>query len=102
MAEQYIITVEFLLHSDEKMDKFFEYVSKNAKDSLQTEPGCLRFDVLIPKDSSRTVFLYEIYKDQTAFKNHLNAEHYRIFDSSVRNLVALKTVRQFISTKDLT
>ena len=84
------------------MDKFFEHVSKNAADSLRLEPGCLRFDVLIPKDSSTTIFLYEIYKDQTAFENHLSAEHFKIFDTNVRNLVALKTVRQFISTRDLT
>ena len=84
------------------MEKFIEHVNKNAEDSLRLESGCLRFDVLIPKDSPKTVFLYEIYKDQTAFENHLNAEHFKIFDSNVRNLVALKTVRQFISTKDLT
>ena len=102
MAEQYIITVEFQLHSKEMMNSFLQHMNKNAAKSLRLEPGCLRFDVLIPQDSSKTIFLYEIYESKEAFKHHLNSEHLKIFNSSVKNLVALKTVRQFFSTKDPT
>ena len=68
LTEQYIITVEFELRSEEIVDEFFEYVSKNAEESLHREPGCLRFDVLKPKDSLRTIFLYEIYENKEALK----------------------------------
>ena len=84
------------------MNGFLQHINKNATESLRLESGCLRFDVLIPQDLSKTIFLYEIYENEEAFQIHLNAEHFKIFESSVKNLVALKTVRQFFSTKELT
>tara|TARA_B100000902_G_C26505614_1_gene526057 strand:+ start:85 stop:393 length:309 start_codon:yes stop_codon:yes gene_type:complete len=102
LAEQYIITVEFQLHSKEMMNGFLEHMNKNAAESLRLESGCLRFDVLIPQDSSKTIFLYEIYKSKEAFQLHLNTEHLKNFTSNVKSLVALKTVRQFFSTKEIT
>ena len=102
MAKQYIITVEFELHSKEMMTAFLEHIKKNAVDSLRLESGCLRFDVLIPKDSSKTIFLYEIYENKKAFQLHINTKHFKIFDSSVKNLVASKTLRQFFANNELT
>ena len=102
LVEQYIITVEFELHSKEMMYDFLQHINKNAADSLRLESGCLRFDVLIPQDSSKTIFLYEIYKNKKAFQLHLNTKHFKIFDSSVKNLVAFKTLRQFFANNELT
>ena len=102
LAKQYIITVEFELHSKEMMTAFLEHIKKNAVDSLRLESGCLRFDVLIPQDSSKTIFLYEIYENKKAFQLHINAKHFKIFDSKVKNLVAFKTVRQFFANNELT
>tara|TARA_A100000164_G_C21369745_1_gene523640 strand:- start:112 stop:471 length:360 start_codon:yes stop_codon:yes gene_type:complete len=102
LIEQYIITVEFQLHSKEMMNDFLQHINKNAADSLRLESGCLRFDVLIPQDSSKTIFLYEIYENKKAFQLHINAKHFKIFDSNVKNLVAFKTVRQFFANNELT
>ncbi len=102
MANQYIIIVEFQLHSKEMMNDFLKHVNKNATESLRLELGCLRFDVLIPDDSSESIILYEIYKNKESFQFHLNAKHLKKFNSNVKNLVAIKTVRQFSSTKELT
>ena len=41
-------------------------------------------------------------KNKESFQFHLNAKHLKKFNSNVKNLVAIKTVRQFSSTKELT
>ncbi len=83
------------------MNDFLQHVKKNAKDSLKIESGCLRFDVLLPREGSKSIFLYEIYESKKAFKHHLTTKHFKNFDRSVRKLVALKTVREFFLPKDL-
>ena len=41
-------------------------------------------------------------KNKKAFQLHVNAKHFKFFDSSVKNLVAFKTVRQFFANNELT
>ena len=84
------------------MYDFLQHINKNAAESLRLESVCLRFDVRIPKDSSKTIFLYEIYKNKKAVQLHLNAKHFKIFDSNIKNLVGFKTLRQFYANNELT
>ena len=95
MKDEYIITVEFQLHSIEMMNSFLKYITKNAKDSLKYEPGCFRFDVLVPSNSIKSIFLYEIYENKEAFGLHLISKHFEIFDSTTKHLVLNKIVREF-------
>ena len=37
---------------------------------LRDEPGTLQFEVLKPRDSDNTILLYEVYRDDAAFKAH--------------------------------
>jgi quinol monooxygenase YgiN len=37
---------------------------------LATEPGTLQFDLMIPRDESGRLYLYEVYADQAAFDVH--------------------------------
>ena len=97
MKNKYIITVEFQVHSMEMMRSFIKHVTQNASDSLEFEPGCLRFDVLVPSDSRTSIFLYEIYEDKEAFGLHLISKHFEVFDKSIKNLVFSKIVREFSS-----
>ena len=97
MKNKYIITVEFKVHSIEMMRSFIKHVTQNASDSLKFEPGCLRFDVLVPSDSRTSIFLYEIYEDKEAFGLHLISKHFEVFDKSIKNLVFSKIVREFSS-----
>ena len=98
MKDEYIITVEFQLHSIEMMNSFLKCVTKNAKDSLKYEPGCFRFDVLVPYKSTTSIFLYEIYENKEAFGLHLISKHFEVFDSKTKHLVLNKLVREFSAT----
>lgn len=68
------IVVEF--HAKPGMLAAFEaHIRDHAAQTLATEPGCERFDVLRPltadgePDGTR-VMLYELYTDQAAFDAH--------------------------------
>ena len=97
MKDEYIIIVEFQVHTTEMMESFIKHVNQNASDSLKFEPGCFRFDVLVPSDSETSIFLYEIYENKEAFGLHLLSKHFEVFDNNVKKLVFSKIVREFSS-----
>lgn len=92
----FALTVEFEV-SEVGFERFLALVRDNAARSVEAEPGCLRFDILVPEHApaSRTILLYEIYTDRAAFDDHLTSEHYRRFDAETRDLVRRKTALTF-------
>ena len=90
----YAIIVDFKLKANTRR-LFRRLVDANAKASLGSEPGCRRFDVLEPKGEVDRVVLYEIYRDRSAFEDHLNTPHYAAFDAAVTDLVAQKSVSEY-------
>lgn len=62
----------------ERFDKFVELMMVNARSSRK-EPGCERFDVVVPQDGAARIALFEVYKDEAAFKQHQGSDHYRAF-----------------------
>lgn len=87
----YVITVDFILKPD-AMTAFRKLIDSNAKDSCAHEPGCQRFDVLVPAGLDDRVFLYEIYDDRAAFDAHLKTPHFDVFNRESEALVLNKTV----------
>ncbi|MEK0085144.1 putative quinol monooxygenase [Benzoatithermus flavus] len=92
MDRRHVILVEFTL-APATRDAFRALVLENAAASMQREPGCRRFDVLVPEgDPGDRVILYEIYDDAAAFEAHLASEHYRRFAEAAGPLVLTKAV----------
>lgn len=88
----FAVTVAFEL-CDGAFGEFHRLVSANAAVSVDCEPGCLRFDVLIPAaPGPPDLFLYEVYASRAAFEVHLASDHYRAFDERTRALVRTKVV----------
>ncbi|MFC7397989.1 putative quinol monooxygenase [Chelatococcus sp. GCM10030263] len=85
----YTIIVEFLVNSQDRT-AFLERVTANAATSLRDEPGCERFDVLVPKDQADRIVLYEIYRDKAAFDDHCRSPHFHAFDKAVAGMVREK------------
>jgi len=85
------LTVTFALAPQDRAG-FLALVRENAAFSVQNEPGCLRFDVLVPLDTDCTVLLYEIYRSRDDFDRHLAADHYKQFDRATQGMVRTKTV----------
>jgi (4S)-4-hydroxy-5-phosphonooxypentane-2,3-dione isomerase len=87
----FAITVDFTLKPG-AMATFRKLIDKNARDSCVYEPGCRRFDVLVPGELGDKVFLYEIYDDRAAFDAHLKSPHFDVFDRESTALVLAKNV----------
>lgn len=95
-SNYYVITVRFQLRPGAE-ESFHDLVNENAAASVRDEPGCLLFDVLVPRDSSAGsyVLLYEIYTSRAALDHHVTTNHYRDFDAASRALIVHKEVREF-------
>ncbi len=90
----FVITVDFTVKPG-AMTAFRKLIDKNAKDSCADEPGCRRFDVLVPIESGDKIFLYEIYDDRAAFDAHLKTPHFEVFNRESEGLVISKKVVQY-------
>ncbi len=73
-------------------EAFLPLMARQARNSLEREPGCLRFDVWTDTERPDAVFLYEIYDGRDAFDAHLGSDHFKTFDAASAPLVAEKTV----------
>ncbi|HTS54844.1 MAG TPA: putative quinol monooxygenase [Burkholderiales bacterium] len=91
---RYVITVDFMLQEG-ALPEFLALIVENAHRSRTVEPGCERFDVLVPKDSTNHVFLYEIYRDKAAFSEHLKAPHFLEFNAASTPLVKDKKIVEY-------
>jgi autoinducer 2-degrading protein len=91
---RYVITVDFTLHEG-ALREFLRLIVENANRSRTVEPGCDCFDVLVPKDSTNRVFLYEIYEDKAAFGEHLKVAHFLEFNTASARLVKDKKIVEY-------
>jgi len=87
----FVVTVTFEAVLDYS-EAFLDRVRQQAEDSLAHEEGCVRFDVSVDPERPHRVFLYEIYRSETAFRLHLTTAHYKSFDADVEPMVASKAV----------
>ena len=88
-----VILVEFLV-KPEFVSRFTRLIRANAKASLEREPGCRRFDVLLgPADPCRFV-LYEIYDDAAAFDRHIETRHFKSFAAATEGQIVERSVRR--------
>ena len=92
-----VITVDFTIKPG-CMSAFRQLMDANAIASCRDEPGCRRFDVLVPADDADRIFLYEIYDDRAAFEAHLKSPHFIRFDRDSADLVLDKRGAQFTLT----
>ena len=78
-----------------QLQAFLPMMVANAKTSLETESGCLQFDVCTANENANRVFLYELYVDKAAFDQHLDSEHFRLFAEQSDNYIAAKDVEYY-------
>lgn len=90
----YVVCVTFKI-KNENIDQFMPLMMENAKASLEQEAQCHQFDVCVDESDKSTIFLYELYDDEAAFKVHLASPHFKEFDAAVGNMIADKKVQIF-------
>ena len=60
----------------EHLEEFLEGVRVHAANSAG-EPGCMRYEVLQDTTDPHTVCLYEVFRDEAAFQEHLTYGYYK-------------------------
>jgi quinol monooxygenase YgiN len=53
-----------------KRDEYLKHLKAHAQRCLSTEPGTLKFEILVPQQQADTVMLYELYSSREAFEAH--------------------------------
>jgi len=96
---RFVITVDFELH-DGVMAQFMPLMVDNADKSRTLEPGCDRFDVLVPGQGGNHVFLYEIYQDRAAFEAHLKSAHFLEFAQKTKPLIKGRVLGEYYIEND--
>jgi quinol monooxygenase YgiN len=71
----YVIIAPIQIKEGSK-DEFLAALLPNAQGAANTEPGCLRFDVIQDAGDPNRVWVYEVYTDEAAFRAHGQSEHY--------------------------
>ena len=96
-GKPYAVTVMFEVSPASYLE-FVELVKVNAHNSVELEPNCFIFDVLTPATSGALskVFLYEVYKDRSAFDYHCASPHFQSFDVATKPMVLQKTVLDYV------
>ena len=61
------------------LEDLLTLTTQHAKRCLEREPGCLYFDIMVPREQDNEIVLYEIYKDQAALDSHLTSDHMNQF-----------------------
>ncbi len=87
----FVVLVDFRLH-DNAAGAFLPLMHNQARQSLDLEPDCSRFDICILPDDENRVVLYEIYTSKEAFDAHLASDHFATFDRAVAGMVKAKDV----------
>jgi quinol monooxygenase YgiN len=55
-----------------KRAEYLKHLRAHAQRCLATEPGTLKFEILVPQKDADTVMLYEVYASSEAFDAHWN------------------------------
>jgi quinol monooxygenase YgiN len=85
MAE--VVLVVELEIKPESLDSFVDIVSKHGAKSMKIEEGCLRFEVLKPRESKNKVILVETYSDDAALDSHWSSEHMAAYREKVSAMI---------------
>jgi quinol monooxygenase YgiN len=97
---RFVVTVDFEVHEG-KLPEFMPLMLDNAEKSRTLEPGCDRFDVMVPEAGGNHVFLYEIYHDVAAFDAHLKAEHFLEFSRRTAALLKGRVIGRYFIENDI-
>jgi quinol monooxygenase YgiN len=87
----FVVTVFFEV-KPAYIEPFRHAMQAQAKNSLELEDGCRRFDVCIDPLNVGNIFFYELYEDEAAFKAHRETGHFKQFDAEVAPWTANKRV----------
>jgi autoinducer 2-degrading protein len=86
------VVIVFLEARREHVAALRHALLSEARNSLEKEAACRQFDVSEDPLEPSSFLIYEVYDSETAFKAHLETEHFGAFSSMTAPWVASKRV----------
>ncbi len=83
----YVLVVQIDIKPGFK-DQFVAAMLDDARGSVGTEPGCVRFDVIQDEREPNRLYLYEVYRDRAAFDYHGTTPHFLRWNETVKDWFA--------------
>lgn len=74
------------------LEEFERALLHNARESVEHDPGCLRFDVSQRQDDPTRWVLYEVYDSPDAHAAHRRSPHFLAYDAVAARALVDKTV----------
>ncbi len=71
-----------------------ELLSAHADRSMTLEPGCLRFDVVVPRDDADKIYIHEVYTDDAAVAAHRASDHMALNRERTAGLIQSATITE--------
>lgn len=83
----FVILVKFTV-SPEYRKQLIDALNEDRRGSLRDErkTGTIRFDIVYDDEDSNFLFLYEVYRDETAFEVHTKGLHYKRFMKTLESI----------------
>jgi quinol monooxygenase YgiN len=81
-----IVIAQFQI-DPQQFDAYLKLIKGHAARSLQLDPGCRQFDVMVAEEPKHTVMLYEVYDDEASFQGHANAPRMAEFRAATKGMV---------------
>lgn len=73
-------------------EAFLDAITAQGRASIEREPGCLQFDVVVDRADDCHFMLYEVYTDAGALDAHRVTEHYPVWDAAAKKYVGTMKV----------
>ncbi|NLX80545.1 MAG: antibiotic biosynthesis monooxygenase [Proteiniphilum sp.] len=70
------VKISVLKIDEAKIDGAIDLLSELQLSTLESEDGCIAYDVLLSDDDSTQAFIYESYESEDAYNKHLKSKHY--------------------------
>ncbi len=84
------MATSLVVHLDiapDKFDDFLAIVRPHGEYSVANEPGCLSFQVMLPKEAPHQVILVEVYEDEAALEGHWASAHMAAYREKVADMI---------------
>ena len=83
----------------EDRPKLVELLCAHADRSMTLEPGCLRFDVVVPRETEDTIHIFEVYTDDDAVTAHRASGHMALNRERTAGLVQSASIVECVVEK---
>jgi phosphoglycerate dehydrogenase-like enzyme/quinol monooxygenase YgiN len=90
-----VTVIAELRFDPEHRDAVLELARRHVRNTLAAEPGCLRFELVAPKDEPGSLVFCEVFADEAAFAAHRDSAHAAWFREARAPYVREGHVREF-------